>query len=224
MSMKKALEELGYKNPFHLAEPLCQFDNLRRSAEIVHTKDTTLRRRRLASLLQGHEATLEVPGSACLPDLLEMYPDAKVVLTERTSAKVWLKSWYGFGIDLRADCFRWIGYWVPGVVSANDLYRGWMQLAAERYGLAPEPTEELYHAHSKWVKSIVPEDRLLVFKCQDGWAPLCEFLGKQKPNPFPHGNEAGHLRFYKRVAMVLGILLWLLVLGVMALFLMAMRL
>lgn len=212
--MKKALEELGYRNCFHLAEPLCQFDNLKLSAEIVHTKDTMLRRHKLAKLLHGHEATLEVPGSACLPDLLEMYPDAKVILTERTSAAVWLKSWRGFGVDLRSGCFRWVGFWVPGVVSANDLYCGWMRLAAERFGLVPEPSEQLYHAHSKWVKSIVPKDRLLVFKCQDGWAPLCEFLGRQRPNTFPHGNEAGHLRYYKRMALALGIFLWLLVIAV----------
>lgn len=213
MSMKKALEELGYKNCFHLAEPLCQFTNLHLSARIVNTKNTALRRQNLARLLQGHEVTLEVPGSACLPDLLEMYPDAKVILTERTSAALWLRSWRGFGIDLRSDCFRWIGYWVPGVVSANDLYRGWMRLASERFGLAPEPSEALYHAHNNWVKSIVPQDRLLVFKCQDGWEPLCRFLGRQRPNLFPHGNEAGHLRYYKRVAMALGIALWLIVLA-----------
>lgn len=223
MSMKKALEELGYKNCFHLAEPLCQFSNLRLSADIVHTKDTALRRRKLATLLQGHEATLEVPGSACLPDLLEMYPDAKVVLTERTSAKLWLKSWRGFGIDLRSERFRWIGYWVPGVVSANDLYRGWMRSASDRFGLAPEPSEELYHAHNDWVKSIVPKDRLLVFKCQDGWKPLCGFLGRPRPNPFPHGNEAGHLRYYKRVAMVLGVLLWILVLAMAMSFISVLR-
>ena len=103
---------------------------------------------------------------------------------------------------------------MPGVVSANDLYRGWMQLAAERFGLAPEPSEELYHAHNNWVKSIVSPERLLVFKCQDGWAPLCEFLGRQRPNVFPHGNEAGHLRFHKRVAMTAGLISWLVLLAI----------
>lgn len=211
--MKRALEELGYKDCFHLAEPLCQFENLRLSANIMATKDTPVRRRKLARLLQGHEATLEVPGSACLPDLLEMYPAAKVILTERTSAELWLQSWRGFGIDLRSDIFRWIGYWVPGVVAANELYRGWVRLAADRSGLTPEPSEEMYYAHSAWVRSVVPKERLLVFKCQDGWGPLCEFLGRQRPNSFPHGNEAGHLRFYKRVAMLLGVFLWLVVLA-----------
>lgn len=84
--MKKALEELGYKNCFHLAEPLCQLTNLYPSVRIVNTKNTSLRRQKLARLLQNHEVTLKVPGSAYLPALLEMYPDAKVVLAGRTSA------------------------------------------------------------------------------------------------------------------------------------------
>ena len=53
---------------------------------------------------------------------------------------------------------------------------------------------------------------MLVFKCQDGWRSLSRFLGRQRPNPFPHGNEAGHLNYYKRVAMVLRFALWLIVL------------
>lgn len=65
-----------------------------------------------------------------------MYPDAKVVLTEHTSAALWLKSWRGIGFDPRSYCFRWIGYWVPGVVAANDLYWGWMRLVFERFGMA----------------------------------------------------------------------------------------
>lgn len=223
MSMKKALEELGYKNCFHLAEPLYQPGNLRRSADIVHTRNTTERRRKLAKLFQGYEVTLEVPGSACLPDLLEMYPDAKVVLTERTSAKVWLKSWRGFGIDMRSDCFRILGYWCPGVVSANSLYRGWIQLASERYNLPAEPSEALYDAHSAWVKSIVPPGRLLVFKCQDGWTPLCKFLKKKRPNRFPHGNEASELRWAKRVGMIIGISGWLLIIALAYALMMVLR-
>ncbi|KAI1348600.1 hypothetical protein F5Y01DRAFT_328372 [Xylaria sp. FL0043] len=214
ISVKKALGELGYKNCFHLAEPLCQFGNLRRSADIVDTEDSKSRRDKLAHLLEGHEATLEVPGSACLPDLLEMYPEAKVILTQRTSAEVWLRSWRGFGIDLLSDFFRQVGYWVPGVVSANDLYRGFMRLAAERFGLpAPEPSIQMYHAHNDWVKRIVPSERLLVFKCQDGWEPLCSFLGRRRADDFPHCNEAGYLRYYKRVAMALGFVLWLFVIA-----------
>jgi hypothetical protein len=39
---------------------------------------------------------------------------------------------------------------------------------------------------------VVPKDRLLDFKLEDGWAPLCAFLGKDTPDvPFPRANEIG---------------------------------
>ena len=37
-----------------------------------------------------------------------------------------------------------------------------------------------------------PKDRLLVFDLDDGWQPLCEFLGYPAPDvPFPHKNKSG---------------------------------
>ena len=39
-----------------------------------------------------------------------------------------------------------------------------------------------------------PKDKLLVYKCKEGWEPLCEFLGVEVPNvPFPHKNKAGSI-------------------------------
>ena len=38
-----------------------------------------------------------------------------------------------------------------------------------------------------------PKNRLLVFKSQDGWKPLCEFLGKEIPQQsYPWRNKGGH--------------------------------
>ena len=37
-----------------------------------------------------------------------------------------------------------------------------------------------------------PKDRLLVFDLDDGWEPLCKFLGHPSPDvPFPHKNKSG---------------------------------
>jgi hypothetical protein len=39
------------------------------------------------------------------------------------------------------------------------------------------------------IRGLVPKDRLLEWTVHDGWAPLCEFLGKPIPEePFPHVN------------------------------------
>jgi len=41
------------------------------------------------------------------------------------------------------------------------------------------------------IRGLVPKDRLLEWCVQDGWGPLCEFLGKPVPDePFPHVNTA----------------------------------
>lgn len=54
---------------------------------------------------------------------------------------------------------------------------------------------EAYRGHNELVKRIVPRERLLLFKLEEGWAPLCEFLGKPVPDvPFPRVNEAAALR------------------------------
>ena len=38
----------------------------------------------------------------------------------------------------------------------------------------------------------MPQERLLVFGVQDGWEPLCDFLGCDVPDePLPHLNEGG---------------------------------
>lgn len=42
------------------------------------------------------------------------------------------------------------------------------------------------------IRGMVPPDRLLEWTYEDGWEPLCKFLGKEVPSePFPHANAAG---------------------------------
>lgn len=44
--------------------------------------------------------------------------------------------------------------------------------------------------HYKRVRSIVPKDNLLEHRPQDGWEPLCKFLGKPVPDePYPCVNQ-----------------------------------
>lgn len=41
------------------------------------------------------------------------------------------------------------------------------------------------------IRGLVPKERLLEWSVEDGWAPLCNFLGKPAPEePFPHANVA----------------------------------
>lgn len=59
-----------------------------------------------------------------------------------------------------------------------------------------------YEDHYKHVRAVVAPDRLLEFQPQDGWEPLCQFLGKTIPEnkPYPYINEASKLiKSHKRM-------------------------
>lgn len=41
------------------------------------------------------------------------------------------------------------------------------------------------------IRGLVPKERLLEWYIEDGWEPLCKFLGKPVPDvEFPHANAA----------------------------------
>lgn len=45
--------------------------------------------------------------------------------------------------------------------------------------------------HCNMIRGLVPKERLLEWTVEDGWEPLCEFLGKPVPDePFPNTNAA----------------------------------
>lgn len=45
---------------------------------------------------------------------------------------------------------------------------------------------ERFNQHNEFIRSIVPQENLLEFRAQDGWGPLCEFLGEEIPDePYP---------------------------------------
>lgn len=64
--------------------------------------------------------------------------------------------------------------------------------------------------HYAEIRAAVPKERLLKFRLEDGWEPLCEFLDKEIPGvPFPTKNKRGeHMQrvrqkqnmFFKHVA------------------------
>ena len=52
-----------------------------------------------------------------------------------------------------------------------------------------------YNAYADEVKAAVPAEKLLVFKVDQGWAPLCAFLGVPQPaTEFPNMNDRAAIK------------------------------
>jgi hypothetical protein len=50
---------------------------------------------------------------------------------------------------------------------------------------------QTYIDHYSYVRSRVPQSNLLEFQWEDGWEPLCRFLGKEVPEgDYPRSNDA----------------------------------
>ncbi len=61
-------------------------------------------------------------------------------------------------------------------------------------GIDTSAAKEVYRQHYAQIRKLVPKDRLLEYQVQDGWEPLCKFLGKEvRDAPFPRGNEKADL-------------------------------
>ncbi|KAM5356772.1 hypothetical protein ACJ41O_003418 [Fusarium nematophilum] len=135
----------------------------------------------------------DTPAIAFAEDLIAAYPEAKVVLVER-NIEDWYKSYMHAIIDNAFHPFSTFVYHVDrsyihkvGKVQKTVL-GGWAGIWSRRD--AELKARSKYREHYARVRSVTPPERLLEFKLEDGWGPLCEFLGKDIPSSgFPRLNE-----------------------------------
>jgi hypothetical protein len=143
--------------------------------------------------LLGHcSVTGAAPSCYFAKELIEAYPEAKVILVER-DVESWARS---FDVIL-AGAFN------PGVLVFRLLDPLWagrvvgmLKSFLMYYYGASNPKEaranlrDVHRGHNELVRSLVPKEKLLLFDLASGWEPLCTFLGKKVPEaPFPYVND-----------------------------------
>ncbi|MEU4802848.1 sulfotransferase family protein [Actinosynnema sp. NPDC023587] len=183
LSVKAALEELGFGPCYHMVTAVERPEHLR-LWNAAHRGD----RVDWDQVFAGFESTVDWPACDFRPELVERYPDAKVVLTVRDPER-----WY----DSFADTL--VPLWTEDsavAATAPERYREYFRLvrgiATRTFGGRLEDKAhvvEVYRRHNDEVRAAVPADRLLVHEVKDGWEPLCRFLGV----PVPTGREFPHL-------------------------------
>ena len=138
-------------------------------------------------LFSGYEATVDAPGAFFHREIMAAFPDAKVLLNLRDPEK-WYDSFMTLsGVMDEFEEHRATNPRLERWRSATDA------LMLRTFGPPPPDRDraiQVFEEHARRVQEEVPADRLLVFRVQDGWEPLCEFLGRDVPDePFPHLNE-----------------------------------
>src|SRR5215210_4159516 len=215
-SLKAALEELGF-------DPC--YDGLFGIPEHVQLWEAAARGKSVDwnELFGGYRATTDWPACSFYEELMQSYPDAKVILTLRDPNR-WYESTYNT-LYLRQRiassavfrCLRRLGLrqfnantfllLVLRAGASVGLFRPGMARGAwlidrliwqDTFGGNLEDRQHaigVFERHNEEVKRRVPVERLLVYEIKEGWRPLCDFLGVEEPDkPFPHLNDTHTFR------------------------------
>ncbi|KAK5696294.1 hypothetical protein LTR17_024330 [Elasticomyces elasticus] len=154
--------------------------------------------------------TAKLPAAIFAEDLINTYPKAKVVLVDRDVEK-WYQSYSEAVISSVEGAYMPLAEWIdPSFFGRmghlNDLitnyYLGVKEPRSSRLVCNPkhfaawrQNAQAMYVAHNEIVKRVTPSDNLLIFRLEDGWITLCEFLCKPVPDiPFPRLNKSAVLQ------------------------------
>jgi len=132
------------------------------------------------ALFTGYHACVDWPSAHYWRELVVEYPEARVVLTNR-SADSW---WTSF----EATILKYI--------NNNDNPDSLAQLLVAEQVFEGRPADrqhaiEIYSKNIEDVISNIAPERLLVHNLGDGWEPLCNWLNLPVPNVvYPVGNTS----------------------------------
>lgn len=186
-SLKRALETLGFGPCHHMSEVL-------KRPETAAGWTSALRGDidGLPDLVSGYRATLDFPSCLLWRELADRYPEAKVVLTVRDPAR-WYRSARAtiLSQDRENRTEQLASAGGAGLVEALAPLSAAMAARGFRRDLDEPSTIEVFLRHNESVRAGIEESRLLVYEVEQGWAPLCDFLGVAVPSlPFPRGNDS----------------------------------
>ena len=189
LSLKVALEKLGFDKCYHMTEVIAHPDHVPVWEAAGRGEPVDWE-----ALFRGYRATVDWPGCHFYREFLERYPEAKVILTVRDPER-WYDSARQTIYAVRTAFPRWgMPPRMRRLLAMTDrliwdgVFRG--RFEDKTYAI------EVFHRHNEEVRRAVPPDRLLVYEVKEGWGPLCASLGVPVPEgePFPHVNDAEEFR------------------------------
>jgi len=130
-------------------------------------------------LLRGYGATVDFPAAAFWPELMEAYPEAVVLLSVRDT-EAWWRS-------CSRTAFPFVLSLPPGPV--KEMIDTLWETRFTSNVTDEVAAKAAFESFNQRVRDGVPPDRLVEWRPEDGWAPICAALDLPVPDePFPHVN------------------------------------
>ena len=192
LTQKVALEMLGFGPCYHMVDVLADLDQAKLWQRALDGEAPW------EQIFDGFNSTVDWPGGYFYRELIDVYPDAKVLLSVR-EPQAWERRMREtvWAVRHGESLVRLLS---SAQAHVNPQWRGFLEMI-DRLVWEGEGTFASGHAepqqlidtmirHNREVEEVVPSERLLVWDVKEGWERLCEFLGVPVPQqPFPHVND-----------------------------------
>ena len=192
LTQKVALEMLGFGPCYHMVDVLADLDQAKLWQRALDGEGPW------EQIFDGFNSTVDWPGGYFYRELIDVYPDAKVLLSVR-EPQAWERSMREtvWAVRHGESLVRLLS---SAQAHVNPQWRGFLEMI-DRLVWEGEGTFASGHAepqqlidtmirHNREVEEVVPSERLLVWDVKEGWERLCEFLeARVPPQPFPHVND-----------------------------------
>ena len=192
LTQKVALEMLGLGPCYHMVDVLADLDQAKLWQRALDGEAPW------EQIFDGFNSTVDWPGGYFYRELIDVYPDAKVLLSVR-EPQAWERSMREtvWAVRHGESLVRLLS---SAQAHVNEQWRGFLEMI-DRLVWEGEGTFATGHAepqqlidtmirHNREVEEVVPSERLLVWDVKEGWERLCEFLEAPVPRqPFPHVND-----------------------------------
>ncbi|PVH81631.1 hypothetical protein DL98DRAFT_623689 [Cadophora sp. DSE1049] len=202
MSLWLALKKLGY-TAYHFME-VGQPENIRDGhlfcwREALEAKllgkGRPYGREEFDKILGQYSAVTDAPNACFADELLEAYPNAKVILSVRDPDK-WVASMESSYYSILGwASFTALAFFDKTLGTERAVFELILRQWTDGDIYNRHKLREGYIHHNQHIRDIVPKDNLFEFQLEDmkGWGPLCEFLEKDVPDePYPRINEGGN--------------------------------
>jgi len=185
-SLQKALEILGVGPCYHLNEIINGPDDqvqvkLEAWTNVLENEDGE----QAMKLLNGYHSCVDLPAAPMTVELFKLNPDAKVILGIRDTFDEWFESASKTIFKVAnlpnepGKCYRRMQYKTFG--SHCSIKK------------VPTNRQEFKISYEEWIDHVqknIPEEKLIIFKPNDGWEPICKLLNVPIPNvPYPSTNN-----------------------------------
>lgn len=194
-SLRAALNILGYSYVYHGFDHIADAEDCVNWVQLWKMKQAgkPITRADFDSVIGHCEAVTDMPACIFAKELIEAYPEAQILLNYRD-----IDAWHKSVVTTWSTAEKQAGIMHPVLcwfhskmfwVNINEMRLTYAGLWRDNYRMRAKDSFKDHYAMLDELTEGMPADKVMKWKAQDGWEPLCAFLGKEVPDEeFPNRN------------------------------------